>query len=94
MENNKVKKFRVTYKENTDAEINLFYGLDEIKRKRKNIEFQNWFNEEYENTTKMNIFLCMYEDLLALFKEEKINIKLKKQFKNDLAKFVYNSSSQ
>ncbi len=82
----------------------LFYNLDNIHFKNKQDEFKDWLNEiiylnENEILEEESNYISNLErietfnsNIIEILKKHGLKIKNKKEFKNELATFIYNLS--
>lgn len=104
--NNRV--YKINSKDNEiDIDKNtkrLFYNLDKIQSRIKQNKFKEWLSEEtylseedafnengyyVSNLDKINTF---NDNIILILKKHGFKIKNEKEFKNELATFIYNLS--
>ena len=67
--------------------------LKELYEKRKNDHFQSWLNKDiYDNKKNKDVVFEMANEINIILKSENYKIKNQKQFKNELASYIYRES--
>ena len=95
----KLYKFKSKVKDldkNTKA---LFYNLDNIRNEKYQKEFNDWLNinpyfseEKLKFITNRDIIETFNNNIISILKKYNLKIKNEKEFKNELASFIYNLS--
>lgn len=74
--------------------MKLLNNLKNLKEKQKNEKFNNWLNKTVdENITNKDIFYEMFYEIETMLVNNNHIINNKKQFKNELASYIYLEST-
>lgn len=67
--------------------------LYELSEKRKDEHFQSWLNKDiYGNKQNKDVVFEMMNEINMILQSKNYKIKNQKQFKNELASFIYRDS--
>lgn len=67
--------------------------LYELSEKRKHEHFQSWLNKDiYGNKKNKDVVFEMMNEINMILQSKNYKIKNQKQFKNELASFIYRDS--
>ena len=73
--------------------MNFFKHLAESRRKQRKKEFKDWLNREDDNGHKTGKFLSdFYRELKGILVFYDLDIINEKEFKDEIATFIYNLS--
>jgi len=77
----------------------LFYNLDNIRNEKYQKEFNDWLNinpyfseEKLKFITNRDRIETFNDNIISILKKYNLKIKNEKEFKNELASFIYNLS--
>ena len=74
----------------------LIYQLQELKQKQRNDDFHSWLNKKIEDSnnafTNKDIIKNYIYELTEFLKFNNYKIKDSKQFKDEIASYIYNNS--
>tara|TARA_B100001093_G_C26859979_1_gene1029558 strand:- start:8129 stop:8446 length:318 start_codon:yes stop_codon:yes gene_type:complete len=101
--NNKVYNIKSNYVDNSIATKKLFYNLDNARFKKNQSEFKDWLNEviylngsdmlnEDSYVSNLERIHTFNDNIIRILKKHGLKIKNEKEFKNELATFIYNLS--
>jgi hypothetical protein len=74
----------------------LLYQLKELRKKQQNDNFHNWLNKKVEDSqdafTNKDVVKNYIYELTEFLKYNNYKIKDSKQFKDEIASYIYNNS--
>ena len=72
----------------------LYKHLSLLKEKQKNEKFQNWLNMRTEYDLKHKVLISEFcQDIIKTVSDSNFTIGNEKQFKNEIATFIYQLSN-
>ena len=92
--NYKIRTFETQYETPSINSVNLFYALDNITQKNKQLKYKEWLNKEYPSAYKIDIINSMFNDITTMLKNKGYEINHSKQFKKEFASHIYSNSNK